>query len=267
MLTLKRNDSSNSSLHSVEASPVEWFPHVTVDLSCWHGGQKLKDLEQFEWHGDVVMGPALEQARRACDQFRVDNSSSLEVWAFRSDWEVAKTRSSEDQHWAHVDNECNLVSKVLLSHHPVWSSRHGALSAPIQWPQFDAKFLKFMSVKSNLESDTAWTDYLTAAIDSPPDRLAHRGVALVDGRIRDLSVTYRGVNDRSPDCHLIMVTGTIRIAMSPYVEALDDLELESAVNQSLSVKIELDQRRIELDTVDKTLRMAAWELQKSKNSI
>ena len=50
MLTLKRKAACDFPHSSEIPSHVEWFPHITVDLSCWHGGQKLFKLSECAEH-------------------------------------------------------------------------------------------------------------------------------------------------------------------------------------------------------------------------
>lgn len=175
--------SSPAHLPAGSTSAVKWFSQVTVELSYWHGNQRLKNLDQFEWHGDAVMAPALTHAQSKCDFYQIDESSSLELWAFRSQWQVAKVREGADQHWSFADSLDHDVTRVLVSHHPVWSSKHGKMSPPDTWPGFTATFRKIISVDAS-RSTAELGGLVTAAlcvIEQGPEAL---GLAITDGGIR-----------------------------------------------------------------------------------
>lgn len=260
LTTLRREDQMQRPGLSNDVN-IEWCPHVTVDLSYWHGGRKLESIEAFEWHGETVLAPAIEHARRKCDFYGIDSSSTLEVRAYRSDWHVAKVRHSQDQHLASPDSDSG---KVLLSHHPVWSSKHGHLTKPDTWPQFLATFIKFISVSSQLGADARWDLLVAASVGSPAPVLEQQGIAVVDARIREQTVVYRGLNERSPGCHLLKIEGSIMLAKSPLIASADHLVMEAAVNDGLGVKISLVDPAVAFDTLDTTLRMAAWEIEGGK---
>lgn len=230
--------SSPAHLPAGSTSAVKWFSQVTVELSYWHGNQRLKNLDQFEWHGDAVMAPALTHARSKCDFYKIDESSSLELWAFRSQWQVAKVREGADQHWSFADSLDHDVTRVLVSHHPVWSSKHGKMSPPDTWPGFTATFRKIISVDAS-RSTAELGGLVTAAlcvIEQGPEAL---GLAITDGGIRDLTITRVGANTRSAGCELLMVTGAIAVAMSPYQAEPGFDQLEAAVRSSVGIKLSL----------------------------
>ncbi|OAS07726.1 hypothetical protein AYO08_10365 [Pseudomonas putida] len=230
--------SSPAHLPAASTSEVKWFSQVTVELSYWHGNQRLKNLDQFEWHGDAVMAPALTHARSKCDFYKIDESSSLELWAFRSQWQIAKVREGADQHWSFADSLDHDVTRVLVSHHPVWSSKHGKMSPPDTWPGFTATFRKIISVDAS-RSTAELGGLVTAAlcvIEQGPKAL---GLAITDGGIRDLTITRVGANTRSAGCELLMVTGAIEVAMSPYQAELSLDHLEATVRSSVGIKLSL----------------------------
>lgn len=66
MLSPQHIPSLDTQQPSVCESGVAWLPQVVIDLSFWHGGRKLKDLERFEWPGDVVEGGAGACTTKLC---------------------------------------------------------------------------------------------------------------------------------------------------------------------------------------------------------
>lgn len=238
---------------------IQWFPQVTVELSYWHGNQKLKSLDQFEWHGDAVMGPALEDARNKCELFKIDASSSLELWAFRSLWHVAKFRE-RDQHWSFVDGRDHGRTRLLLSHHPVWSSKHGLMTKPETWPQFSATFQKVISVDASLSDGEALRRHVNVAVIIVDQGAKLQAMAITDGQVRDLAVRRQGPNDRSPGTDLIMVSGSITVSMPPYLEAAGQLPFIAAVRGSLAVDVTLDKQCTAKSRLDNTQRTTLWGL-------
>lgn len=228
--------SSPAHLPAASTSAVKWFSQVTVELSYWHGNQRLKNLDQFEWHGDAVMAPALTHARSKCDFYKIDESSSLELWAFRSLWQVAKVRDGDDQHWSFADSLDYDVTRVLVSHHPVWSSKHGRMSPPDTWPGFTATFQKIISVDASQASGEL-SGLVTAALCVIEQGHKALGLAITNGDISDLTVTRIGANTRSPGCDLLMVTGTIEVAMSPYHAEPGLDQLGATVRSCVGIKL------------------------------
>lgn len=243
---------------SVCESGVAWLPQVVIDLSFWHGGRKLKDLERFEWPGDIVEAPALEHAQKNCAIFGIEQSSTLEMWAFRSDWIIANTRSEIDHHWSSVAPNPRAAHKILVSHWPVWSSKQGALPPLPQWRTFEAGFMKFVSVKSTLSPDDDWSDQITALLVEPALMAGLQDLALVDGRITDLKVVHRGNCDGGSQ--LILVTGTVRVAIGPHANRSSEPDVEQAVNSFLEVQLLPTTEFLELDTSDTVLRPTAWRI-------
>lgn len=239
-------------------SCVAWLPQVVIDLSFWHGGRKLKDLERFEWPGDVVEGPALALAQKNCAHFGIGQSSSLEMWAFRSDWIIANTRSDIDQHWSSLAPNPRAAHKILVSHRPVWSSKQGALPPLGQWRTFEAGFLKFVTVKSALSPDDDWSEQITALLVEPAPIAGLQELALVDGRITNLRVVHRGIFDGGSQ--LILVTGAVRVAVGPHTDRSSKLDVEQAVNSALDVQLLPTSEFLELDVSDTVLRPTGWQI-------
>lgn len=244
---------------------IQWFPQVTVELSYWHGNQKLKSLDQFEWHGDAVMGPALEDARNKCELFKIDASSSLELWAFRSLWHVAKVRES-DQHWSFVDGRDHGRTRHLLSHHPVWSSKHGLMTKPETWPLFRATFQKVISVDARLLDDAALSRHVNVAVIIVDQGAKLQSMAITDGQVRDLVVSRQGPNDRSPGSDLIMVSGSIAVSMPPYLEDTGQLQFIAAVRGSLAVDVTLDKHDVASGRLVNAQRTTLWGLKEISNT-
>ncbi|WP_223508967.1 MULTISPECIES: hypothetical protein [unclassified Pseudomonas] len=249
---------------SVCESGVAWLPQVVIDLSFWHGGRKLKDLERFEWPGDVVEGAALAHAQQNCALFSIEQSSTLEMWAFRSDWIIANTRSDIDLHWSSVDPDPRAVHKILVSHRPVWSSKQGALPPLPQWRTFDAGFIKFVSVKSTLSPNDDWSEHITALLVEPAPIPGLQDLALVDGRITDLKVVHRGICNEGSQ--LILVSGTVRVAIGPHTNRSSQPDVEQAVNSFLDVQLMPVTELLELDTSDTVLRPTAWRIENPQES-
>lgn len=239
-------------------SGVAWLPQVVIDLSYWHGGRKLKDLERFEWPGDVVEGPALAHAQKNCALFGIEQSSTLEMWAFRSDWIIANTRSDIDQHWSSVAPNPRAAHKILVSHRPVWSSKQGALPPLREWRSFDAGFIKFATVKTALSHDADWSEHISAQLIEPVPIAGLQDLALVDGRVRDLNVVHRG--NCTNGGQLILVTGSVRVALGPHTDRSSVLDVEQAVNSALEVQLLPASELLELDATDTVLRPTGWKL-------
>ncbi|AXQ51162.1 MULTISPECIES: hypothetical protein [Pseudomonas] len=262
MLTSQRQQGASSSAHlpAVSSSAVRWVSQVTVELSYWHGNQRLKNLDQFEWHGDAVMAPALAHAQSKCDFYQIDASSTLELWAFRSLWRVAKVQDSTDQHWSFADSLDHGVSKLLVSHHPVWSSKHGRISAPDTWPGFTAIFRKLISVDASRSIDGEMKSHVGASLRVIEQSHESLAVAITDGGIRGLTITRVGENPRSPGCDLFMVTGTIGVAVSPYQAELGLGQLEAAVRGSVEVEVSLVEGITAKGLLDAGQRATSWAL-------
>jgi hypothetical protein len=265
MLSPQHTPSLNTHQPSVCESGVAWLPQVVIDLSFWHGGRKLKDLERFEWPGDVVEGAALAHAQQNCAHFRIEQSSTLEMWAFRSDWIIANTRSDIDLHWSSVDPDPRAVHKILVSHRPVWSSKQGALPPLPQWRTFDAGFIKIVSVKSTLSPNEDWSGHITALLVEPAPIAGLQDLALVDGRITDLKVVHQG--HCASGGQLILVTGNVRAAIGPHSDRSSDLDVEQALNSALDVQLLPTTERLELDLSDTVLRPTAWQIVNLSESV
>ncbi|KAA0946224.1 hypothetical protein FQ186_25885 [Pseudomonas sp. ANT_H14] len=250
---------------SVCESGVAWLPQVAIDLSFWHGGRKLKDLERFEWPGDVVEGPALALAQKNCALFGIEQSSSLEMWAFRSDWIIANTRSDIDLHWFSVGPNPRAAHKILVSHRPVWSSKRGALPPLHEWRMFQAGFIKFVTVKGSLSPTDDWSEHITALLAEPTLMAGLQDLALVDGRITDLKVVHRGVFDSGSQ--LILVTGSVRVAVGQYADRSNALDVEQAVNSALEVQLLPTSELLEFDVNDTVLRPTVWKIVKIQESV
>ncbi|VVP30803.1 hypothetical protein [Pseudomonas fluorescens] len=258
MLNPQHIPTLDTQLPSVCESGVAWLPQVVIDLSFWHGGRKLKDLERFEWPGDVVEGAALAHAQQNCALFRIEQSSTLEMWAFRSDWIIANTRSDIDLHWSSVDPAPRAVHKILLSHRPVWSSKQGALPPLPLWRTFDAGFIKFVTVVSTLSPNDDWSGHITALLVEPAPIAGLQDLALVDGRITDLKVIHRG--HCASGSQLILVTGNVRVAIGPHSDRSNELDIEQALSSALDVQLLPTTERLELDSSDTVLRPTAWQI-------
>lgn len=243
---------------TVCGSGVAWLPQVVIDLSFWHGGRKLTNLERFEWPGDVVEGAALEHAQQNCSLFSIEQSSTLEMWAFRSDWVIANTRSSIDRHWSSVNPDPRAGHKILVSHRPVWSSKLGALPPLPQWRKLDAGFFKFVTVKSTLPIDADWSQHITALLVEPTPIAGLQDLALVDGRVSGLKVVHRG--HCASGGQLILVTGTVRVALAPYIIRASELDVEQIVNSALEVRLMPTTELLVLDSSDTVMRPTAWKI-------
>lgn len=240
-------------------SGVAWLPQVVIDLSYWHGGRKLKDLERFEWPGDVVEGPALALAQQNCALYGIEQASTLEMWAFRSDWIIANTRSEIDQHWSTVAPSPRAANKILVSHRPVWSSKQGALPPLNEWRTFSARFIKFVTVKSALPRGNDLSEHITALLVEPALIAGLQDMALVDGRITDLKVVHRG--DCDGGSLLILVTGRVLVAIGPHTNRTSEADVEQAVNSFLDVQLIPVTELLELDSSDTVLRPTAWHIE------
>ncbi|AVX93385.1 hypothetical protein PkP19E3_35440 (plasmid) [Pseudomonas koreensis] len=258
MLNPQHSSSLNAQLLGVCESGVAWLPKVVIDLSYWHGGRKLKDVDRFEWPGEVVEGTALQHAQRNCTHFGIESSSTLEMWAFRSDWMVANTCSDIDQHWSSIDPRSHAAHKILISHRPVWSSKQGALPGLQQWRMFDAVFLKFTSVKTTLLCDADLSEHITALLVEPAQIAGLQELAVVDGRITDLKVIRRGNCDAGSQ--LILVTGSVRVAIGPHSHASKEMEITQTVNSALDIQLVPTTEYLELDLCDTILRPTAWQI-------
>ncbi|WP_046483573.1 hypothetical protein [Pseudomonas veronii] len=258
MLSPQHIPTLNTQHSSVCESGVAWLPQVVIDLSFWHGGRKLKDLGRFMWPGDVVEGPALALAQRNCALFGIEQSSTLEMWAFRSDWIIANTRSDIDQHWSSVGPNPRAAHKILVSHRPVWSSKQGALPPLQKWRMFEAGFIKFVTVKSALSPNDDWSGHITALLAEPTLMAGLQDLALVDGRITDLKVVHRGMFNSCSQ--LILVTGTVRVAVGAHADRSNALDVEQAVNSALDVQLLPTSELLELDVSDTVLRPTAWKI-------
>ncbi|MFC9008458.1 hypothetical protein [Streptomyces microflavus] len=240
---------------------VAWLPKVVIDLSYWHGGRKLKDVERFEWPGEIVEGTALEHAHQSCIHFGIDPTSTLEMWAFRTDWIIANTRSDIDQHWSSIDPQPRAINKVLVSHRPVWSSKQGTLPELQQWRMLDAVFLKFTTVKSTLLCDVDLSDHITAQLVEPSPIAGLQKLAVVDGRIADLKVIRRGSS--AAGGQLVLVTGSVRIAIGPHSTPANEFDVVQTVNSALDVQLLPTTEFLELDGSDTILRPMAWQIENS----
>lgn len=244
---------------SVCESGVAWLPQVVIDLSFWHGGRKLKDLERFEWPGDVVEGAALAHAQQNCALFRIEQSSTLEMWAFRSDWIIANTRSDIDLHWSSVDPDPRAVHKILVSHRPVWSSKQGALPPLLQWRTLDAGFIKTVTVTSAfLSSNDDWTGHITALLVEPAPVAGLQDLALVDGRITNLALVHQG--HCASGGQMIQVTGNVRVAIGPHAGRSSQLDVEQALNSALDVQLLPTTELLELDSSATVLKPTIWHI-------
>lgn len=261
MLNPQHSSTLNTQPAGVCDDRVAWLPKVVIDLSYWHGGRKLKDVERFEWPGEIVEGAALEHAHQSCTHFGIEPTSTLEMWAFRTDWIIANTRSDIDQHWSSVDLQPRALHKVLVSHRPVWSSKLGSLPALQQWQTFDAVFLKFTTVKSALPSDVDLSEHITALLVEPSPIAGLQELAVVDGRIADLKVIRRGGN--AAGGQLVLVTGSVRIAIGPHSTPAHELDVVQTVNSALDVQLLPTTELLELDASDTILRPMAWQIENS----
>ncbi|WP_282366420.1 hypothetical protein [Pseudomonas sp. PS02290] len=264
MLNPQHSSSLKIPLSSVCVNRVAWLPKVVIDLSYWHGGQKLKDVERFEWPGEVVEGTALEHAQENCAHFGIDPTSTLEMWAFRTDWIIANTRSEIDQHWSSVDPQPRFAHKVLVSYRPVWSSKQGALPALHQWQMFDASFLKFTTVKSKLHCDVDLSEHISAMLVEPAPIAGLQQLAVVDGRIADLKVIRKG-NSAAGE-QLVLVTGTVRVAIGPHSTPETELDVVQTVNSALDVQLLPTTELLELDGSDNILRPMVWQVLNRRES-
>lgn len=261
MLNPQHSSTLNTQPVGVCDNRVAWLPKVVIDLSYWHGGQKLKDVERFEWPGEVVEGAALEHAQENCTYFSIEPTSTLEMWAFRTDWIIANTRSDIDAHWSSVDPQPRAIHKVLVSHRPVWSSKLGSLPALQQWRTFDAVFLKFTTVKSKLPSDVDLSQYITALLVEPSPIAGLQELAVVDGRIANLKVIRRGSSGAGGQ--LVLVTGSVRVAIGPHSTPANDLDVVQTVNSALDVQLLPTTEFLDLDGSDTILRPMAWQIENS----
>lgn len=246
-------------------SLISWFPLVTVDLSFWHGGKKLKDLERFEWPGEVVMAPALEQARKNCDFYGIEQASSLEVWAFRADWLVAKTLSEVDLHWASLDPDPQRRHKALIRHQPVWSSKRGHLAPLDQWSAYVARFTKFVPVKTTLSPGEDLSKHLSAWAEEPSLMASQAGLAIVDGRVSDLQVLQRSDKPLLNGYVLMMVSGSVTIALSPHAGPRSDRHVEQLLSGAMDVQLLGPTGRVELDHT--VVRPTMWDVSRIKSHI
>ncbi|MBX8556974.1 hypothetical protein K5D56_25595 [Pseudomonas cichorii] len=256
------NPQHSSSLHTqppgVCENHVAWLPKVVIDLSYWHGGRKLKDVERFEWPGEVVEGTAIEHAHLSCTHFGIQPSSTLEMWAFRTDWVIANTRSDIDQHWSSVDPQPRAIHKILMSHRPVWSSKQGVLPALQQWRMFDAVFIKFTAVKTSLLCDEDLSEHITALLVEPAPIAGLQDLAVVDGRIADLKVIRRG--DSPTGGQLVLVTGSVRVAIGPQSTPKTEMEVVQTVNSVLDVQLVPTSELLELDRSDAIMSPMDWQI-------
>nr|QFX76712.1 hypothetical protein [Pseudomonas putida] len=206
------------------------------------------------------MAPALTHAQSKCDFYKIDESSSLELWAFRSQWQVAKVRAGADQHWSFAES-LDHVTRVMVSHHPVWSSKHGKISPPDTWPGFTATFQKIISVDACRSRDEL-NGLVSASLcifGQGPEAMS---LAITNGAIRDLTITRVGANNHSPGCELFKVTGAIEVAMSPYQTESGLDHLEDTIRSSVGIKLSLVDGATATGQLDAAQRSTIWVVER-----
>jgi hypothetical protein len=165
-----------------------WFHQVHTSLAYFHGGVRLMTGPAHSWPNASVTETTRQAFEDLCRTYRIDASSSIELVAFRADYEVAKKHPRDGDHWYQVSDE-DTPPSYLICAHQMWNSRTPDLMqvAPAV-ANLQCRFEYQIPIQGLAIPGQDLTPYAHVRLKEPGLELLLQGIGIVEGRIGNLSI-------------------------------------------------------------------------------